>query len=72
MAKTIQEERWRWIKPIIHKDMKLIDVARVCPHSELSLKRRKKSYRRQRINGLIPKSTEPKSQPSVSEVIPYF
>lgn len=32
MAKTIQEERCRWLKPIINKDMKLVDVVNRFPH----------------------------------------
>ncbi len=35
MAKTIQEERLRWLKPIINKEMKLVDVVRVCANGEL-------------------------------------
>ena len=62
MAKTIQEERWRWLKPIINKEMKLVDVAKVCPHSERSLKRWKKAYEKHGIDSLIPESTEPKTQ----------
>jgi hypothetical protein len=61
MAKTIQEERWRWLKPIINKEMKLVDVAKVCPHSERSLKRWKQAYLQYGMEGLIPKSTEPAS-----------
>ena len=68
MAKTIQEERWRWIKPIINKEMKLVDVARVCPHSVRSLKRWKKAYKTQGVQGLIPKSTEPKTQPNETPI----
>ena len=62
MATTIQEERWRWLRPIINKEMKLVDVAKVCPHSERSLKRWKKAYEQSGVDGLIPKSTEPKTQ----------
>jgi len=63
MATTIQEERWRWLKPIIGKEMKLVDVAKVCPHSVRSLKRWKKAYQKQGMAGLVPQSTEPKRQP---------
>ncbi|MEZ4104484.1 MAG: helix-turn-helix domain-containing protein [Candidatus Paceibacterota bacterium] len=68
MAKTIQEERWRWIKPIINKEMRLVDVAKVCPHSERSLKRWKKAYKERGLDGLIPKSTEPKTQPNETPI----
>ncbi|MEN9921952.1 MAG: hypothetical protein RL097_228 [Candidatus Parcubacteria bacterium] len=63
MAETIQEERWRWLKPIINKEMKLVDVAKICPHSGRSLKRWKKAYETYGMEGLIPKSTEPKVSP---------
>ena len=68
MAKTIQEERWRWIKPIINNEMKLVDVAKVCPHSERSLKRWKKAYKEYGMKGLIPKSTRPKTQPNETSI----
>ncbi len=61
MSKTIQEERWRWLKPIINKEVKLVDVGKVCPYSERSLKRWKKAYMKRGVDGLIPKSTEPKT-----------
>lgn len=68
MAQTIQEERWRWIKPIINKEMTLVDVAKVCPHSERSLKRWKKSYAAYGMEGLVPKSTEPKTQKTETSI----
>lgn len=63
MAKTIEEERYRWIKPIIDKEMKLVEVAKICPHSERSLKRWKKAYMQSGMAGLTPKSTAPKTSP---------
>lgn len=68
MANTIQEERWRWLKPIINKEMSLVDVAKVCPHSARSLKRWKKVYEQCGIDGLIPKSTQPKTQPDETPI----
>lgn len=68
MAKTIQEERWRWLAPIINKELKLVDVAKVCPHGERSLKRWKKAYKEHGMKGLIPKSTEPKTQPNETPI----
>ena len=68
MAKTIQEERWRWLKPIINKEMKLVEVAKVCPHSERSLKRWKKAYELFGMAGLVPKSTAPKTQPNETPI----
>jgi transposase len=68
MAETIQEERWRWLKPIINKEMRLVDVAKICPHSERSLKRWKKAYAVHGMDGLIPKSTEPKASPKETPI----
>jgi transposase InsO family protein len=68
MAKDIVEERFRWLKPIINKEMKLVDVAKICPYSERSLKRWKKAYEMHGMEGLIPKSTEPKTQPTETPI----
>jgi transposase InsO family protein len=43
--------------------MKLVEVSKVCPHSVRSLKRWKKAYEKHGMDGLVPKSTEPKTQP---------
>jgi transposase InsO family protein len=68
MAKTIQEERFRWLKPIINKERSLTDVAKICPHSERSLKRWKKAYEVEGVDGLIPRSTQPKTQPTETTI----
>lgn len=68
MANTIQEERYRWLKPIINKEMSLIEVAKVCPHSLRSLKRWKKAYEELGMDGLVPKSTTPKTQPNETSI----
>jgi len=68
MAQTIQEERWRWLKPIINKEMKLVDVAKVCPHSTRSLKRWKKAYQENGVAGLSPRSTRPNTSPGETPI----
>lgn len=62
MAKTIKEERLRWILPIIKYEVKLVAVAKVCPHSKRSLERWVSDYKKHGEAGLEPKSTEPKTQ----------
>ena len=62
MIKSVKEERYRWIKPILNKELKIVDVTKVCPHSESSLKRWLRSYREGGIEALEPGSTEPKTQ----------
>lgn len=68
MPNTIQEERLRWVAPIVAKEIKLCDIAKVCPHSERSLKRWVKAYRRGGKDALIPKSTKPKTQPHETSI----
>lgn len=63
MPKTIKEERLRWVLPISKKELKLKDVAKVCPHSQRSLERWVALYKEYGEAGLIPKSTRPKSHP---------
>lgn len=63
MAKTIQEERLRWILPVVRKGARIVDVAKICPHSLRSLKRWLKRYRVEGDKGLVPQSTKPKVHP---------
>lgn len=62
MIKSIKEERYRWIKPILEKDIAIVDMVKVCPYSESSLKRWLRLYRQGGIEALEPRSTEPKTQ----------
>ena len=68
MSKDIKEERLRWILPIYRKEIKLCNLAKVCPYSERSLKRWLKAYRENGIIGLEPKSTQPITQPKETPI----
>ena len=68
MAKTIQEERWRWVRPIIQREVKLCDVAKVCPHGKRSLERWVAAYYLHGVTGLVPKSTRPKTHPQETPI----
>lgn len=68
MAKTIKEERLRWVFPIVQKELRLVDVAKVCPHSQQSLERWVATYKREGEKALEPKSTEPKTQPKETPI----
>ena len=68
MPKTIKEERLRWVLPIANKELKLKDVAKVCPHSQRSLERWTALYKKQGEEGLIPKSTRPRSHPNETAI----
>lgn len=64
MAKTIKEERLRWVLPIINKEVKLVELAKLCPYSERSLERWIADYREGGEEALEPKSTRPKTNPN--------
>lgn len=64
MPKNIQEERLRWILPIVNKEISIVDTVRVCGYSERTIKRWLKAYRQKGVDGLIPKSTAPKTHPN--------
>ena len=68
MAKTIKEERLRWVLPIAKKDVKLVDVAKVCPYGKRSLERWVAAYKKHGENALEPTSTEPKTAPNETPI----
>jgi transposase InsO family protein len=68
MPKTIKEERLRWVLPIANKEIKLVDAAKVCPHSKRSLERWLALYRKRGEAGLEPKSTRPKTNPKETPI----
>jgi transposase len=63
MVTTIQEERLRWVLPIIEKQVRLCDVAKVFPYGQRTLERWVTLYRQHGATGLVPKSTRPKTHP---------
>lgn len=68
MAKNIKEERLRWVLPIYQKEVRLNDVARVCPYSKRSLERWLAMYREYGVRGLEPKSTQPRTNPKETSI----
>lgn len=68
MPKTIKEERLRWILPIYNKEIKLVDVAKICPHSQRSLERWLALFREYGAEGLEPKSTRPRTNPKETPI----
>lgn len=68
MPNNVLEERLRWIMPIIQKDVKLKDVARVFPGGQRTLERWAGLYKKYGEDGLMPKSTRPKSQPNETPI----
>ena len=68
MAKTIKEERLRWVLPIANKEIKLVDAIKVCPYSQRSLERWVSTYKRLGEDGLEPRSTQPKTNPKETPI----
>ena len=60
MSKTVKEERLRWVLPIVKKEIKLVDAAKVCPYGKRSLERWVAAFKRGGEAALEPRSTEPK------------
>ena len=68
MPNNKQEERFRWIKPILNKEISIKQMSRVCPFSERSLKYWLASYRQYGMGGLKDKSKRPKTQPNETPI----
>lgn len=62
------EERLRWVLPIVNKEIKLVDTAKVFPGGKRTLERWVSNYKEYGENGLVPKSTKPKSQPNETPI----
>lgn len=61
MPKTIKEEKYRWIKPILDKEITIKNMSKVCPFSERALKYWLAAFKKYGMAGLENKSTRPKS-----------
>ena len=68
MSKNIKEERYRWISPILDKEISIVNLVKVCPYSESSLKRWLKAFRKGGADALEPKSTQPKTSPQETPI----
>lgn len=63
MPNSTQEEKYRWIKPVLEDEITIKDVVKVCPFSERALKYWLAAYRRNGMEGLQNRSTRPKTHP---------
>ena len=68
MPKSTKEEKLRWIKPIINKEISVKNMVKVCPFSERSLKYWLANFRRYGLEGLENKSTMPKTNPEETPI----
>ena len=63
MPNSTKEEKYRWIKPILDKNISIKNMVKVCPFSERALKYWLDNYRKDGFEGLENKSRRPKSNP---------
>jgi transposase InsO family protein len=68
MPKSTKEEKFRWIKPILDKEITIKQMAGVCPFSLRALKYWLADFRRDGMVGLENKSTRPRSQPGETPI----
>lgn len=68
LPKGIKEERLRWVKPIVEKEVKLLDAAKLFPYSQRTLERWCSDYKKYGEDGLEPKSTKPKTNPNETPI----
>ncbi len=68
MPKSTQEERLRWIKPILAKELTIKQLAGISPFSERTLKYWLARFRESGAVGLEDKSTRPKNQPNETPI----
>lgn len=68
MPNSNQEERLRWILPIIEKKISIKVMAEICPFSERTLKYWLRDYRKSGHIGLISRSTRPRSHPNETSI----
>jgi len=68
MPNSTQEEKYRWIKPILNGQITIKDMARVCPFSERAIKYWLGVFRKYGMEGLQNKSTRPRSHPKETPI----
>lgn len=68
MPKSTQEEKLRWIKPILAKELTIKRLSAISPFSERTIKYWLASFRKSGAAGLENKSTRPKSQPNETQI----
>ena len=68
MPNNTIEERFRWIKPILDKNITIKQMVKVCPFGERTIKYWLSRYRQHGLSGLADRSKRPKSQPNETSI----
>jgi transposase InsO family protein len=68
MPTSTKEEKYRWIQPILDKEIAIKNMTKVCPFSERALKYWLAKYRKHGIEGLENRSRRPKTHPKETPI----
>ena len=68
MPNSTQEEKYRWINPILKKEITIKNMAKVCVFSERAMKYWLAAYRKDGLTGLQNRSTRPKTHPKETPI----
>ena len=68
MPKSTKEEKYRWIKPILDKEILIKNMVKVCPFSERSLKYWLANFKEFGLDGLENQSRRPKTNPNETPI----
>lgn len=68
MAKTIKEERLRWIIPLLDGSINWSEIVKVCPYGKRTVERWCTAYRAGGPDALEPRSTRPKTNPKETPI----
>jgi len=68
MPNSTQEEKYRWIKPILDGEITIEGMVKVCPFSERALKYWLAAFRKRGMPGLQNRSTRPKTHPRETSI----
>ena len=68
MPNSTQDEKLRWIAPILDDQISIKKMVLICPFSERALKYWLTNFRDQGLSGLINHSTRPKSHPKETSI----
>ena len=68
MPKSTKEEKYRWIKPILDKEISIKKMVKVCPFSERTIKYWLSAFKKYGCDGLENKSTRPRTNPKETPI----
>lgn len=68
MPKSTKEEKYRWIKPILDKEISVKNMSKVCPFSERTLKYWLANFRKFGFDRLENQSRRPKTNPNETPI----